>query len=87
VEVFLKQYAIVLRKNKGSFSREIAKEMLNHILEDLGIGIGSVMPVLRVAVTGESAGIDLMETIEILGPEEVSFRIDLAIDKLSLLMK
>jgi len=84
---FLKQYAIDLRKNNGGFSREIAKEMIIHILEDLNISLGAIMPVLRVVVTGESAGIDLMETIEILGTEEVSCRIDLAIDKLSSLMK
>jgi hypothetical protein len=42
---------------------------------------------LRVAVTGESAGIDLMQTIELLGVKEVCCRIEIAIDKLSVFLK
>jgi glutamyl-tRNA synthetase len=80
---FLEQYAAALNHHEGSFNVHTAKDILSEVLEDLGMSMGSVMQVLRVAVTGESSGIDLMQTIEILGKEEVRIRIGLAIEKLS----
>jgi glutamyl-tRNA synthetase len=80
---FLEYYANELKIYNGHFDAEIAKELLKDILDKLGINMGSVMQVLRVAITGKASGIDLMKTIEILGREEVSSRIYNAIDKLS----
>jgi len=80
---FLNEYARTLNQYKGSFDVEVAKDLLTGVLEDLGLSMGSIMQVLRVAITGESSGIDLMQTIELLGQEKVSSRIYLAIDKLA----
>jgi glutamyl-tRNA synthetase len=80
---FLKNYASVLKTYEGDFNAEIAKKLLIDILDKLGMSMGSVMQVLRVAITGIASGIDLMQTIEILGNEEVSNRIFVAIDELS----
>jgi glutamyl-tRNA synthetase len=80
---FLKNYASALQTYEGDFNAYIAKQLLTEILDKLGIGMGSVMQVLRVAITGKASGIDLMQTMEILGYEEVSNRIFMAINKLS----
>jgi glutamyl-tRNA synthetase len=84
---FLKDYAEALKAFNGNFNAEIAKQLLTEVLENLKIGMGSIMQVLRVAITGKASGIDLMQTIEILGYEEVSTRIYIAIEKLSDSMK
>jgi glutamyl-tRNA synthetase len=41
------------------------------------------MQVLRVAITGQAGGPDLMEVIALLGPEEIATRINTAIQKIS----
>jgi glutamyl-tRNA synthetase len=79
----LKDYAGHLISHQGTFNAEIAKHILMEVLDKHGLGMGSIMQVLRVAITGKSSGIDLMLTIEILGYEEVSSRIYKAIDELS----
>lgn len=78
----LGRYAGRLSAHEGSFTALKAKDMLSEILEEKGMGLGKVMQALRVAVTGESSGVDLMLTIEILGPAEVSERIRSAIETL-----
>ena len=67
-----------LLEYKGQFSKEIAFELLGAILERKGMPMGKVMQPLRVAVTGESGGIDLMQTISMLGPVETGERITIA---------
>jgi glutamyl-tRNA synthetase len=44
--------------------------------------MGKVMQSLRVSITGQAGGPDLMDIIEILGKEEITERIRLALDKL-----
>jgi glutamyl-tRNA synthetase len=83
VAAFLKQYALELRSYNGPFNGETAKKIILKVLESLEMNMGSVMQALRVTLTGEGAGIDLMKTIEILGKEEVIDRINIAIEKLS----
>jgi len=53
--------------------------VFNSILEKLQIPAGMVMQILRLAVTGEAGGPDLMAIIKILGTKEVSERIKNAI--------
>ncbi|MBR9999863.1 MAG: glutamate--tRNA ligase [Cyclobacteriaceae bacterium] len=72
-----------IEEESGNFDRERAKKLLNEIFEEKNTGAGTVMQALRVAVTGVSGGIDLMLTLEILGPDEVAERIRIAINKLS----
>jgi glutamyl-tRNA synthetase len=80
---FLQQYANALKKRYGAFNAEIAGNILAEVLQSLNMNKGSVMQALRVAITGEISGIDLMQTIEILGQEEVSKRIETAIERFS----
>ncbi|MFT6969851.1 MAG: glutamyl-tRNA synthetase [Roseivirga sp.] len=56
-----------------------AKNLLIGILEIRGMGLGKVMPGLRLALTGANGGPDLMEIIVILGPKEAANRIDYAV--------
>jgi len=57
-----------------------AKAILEQILEENGINIGRVMQALRLAITGQGGGPDLMQIIEVLGAGEVSARIVTALD-------
>ncbi len=77
----LELYAISLEK-ANHVDAEKAKLILNDVLEQEGVGMGKVMQSLRVSITGSGAGPDLMEIIEILGKDEVTERIRLALDKL-----
>jgi glutamyl-tRNA synthetase len=52
-----------------------AKALLEEVTVKLGIKTGQVLQVLRVSLTGESAGPDLMMTMEILGGAESARRI------------
>lgn len=63
-------------------SAEQAKALLVETLEQLELGLGRVMPALRVSLTGQAGGPDLMEIIAILGPAEVAERIRIALDTL-----
>lgn len=80
VAKILELYASSLERLHDPFNAESAKRLLSGILEPEGMGLGMIMPVLRIAVTGESSGIDLMLTLEILGKEEVIERIHLAVN-------
>lgn len=80
VEQFLTDYSQALKDHKGTFNALTAKEILGNVLDNLGLSMGSVMQVLRVVITGISTGIDLMLTLELLGPTEVFQRIDVALE-------
>lgn len=66
-----------------SINSEEAKSTLEQSLEKFGINIGRVMQALRLSITGAGGGPDLMMIIEVLGPKEVSKRIEIAIDTLA----
>jgi glutamyl-tRNA synthetase len=61
---------------KSTISAEEAKALLEIVCTSLNIGAGKIMQVLRISLTGASAGPDLMFTIEIVGPKEAASRID-----------
>jgi len=69
--------------NISTFTTETAKEILQKILEEKGVGMGKVMQALRLAITGGSGGPDLMPVLEVIGKEEVINRINNASEKLS----
>ena len=76
-------YASAL-KNHGdtAISATDAKAILELILEENGINIGRVMQSLRLAITGQGGGPDLMQIIEVLGANEVAERIEIALETL-----
>jgi len=57
------------------------KEGIQQILEEAGIKMGKVMQLLRVALSGNGAGPDLMISMELWGKDSVFQRLKLALDK------
>ncbi len=69
----------------GSWQSDIIKETLESCASAQGSSVGSVMQLLRVCLTGQAAGADLMKTIEILGPDEVIARLGAAFKRLEVM--
>jgi len=67
-------------KDVDTLTQEIALDTLKNVLEKNGVGMGKVMQVLRVVLTGTAGGPDLMGIIAVLGKEEVMSRINVALD-------
>ena len=57
----------------------VAKSLFEKITNEMEVGMGKFMQALRVSITGQAGGPDLMEIISLLGPKEVSSRIEIAI--------
>ena len=74
-KAILADYSHALMK-KGTSTQESALNLLNDVLDKHGVGLGKVMQVLRVVVTGVSGGPDLMGIITVLGANEVANRIN-----------
>jgi glutamyl-tRNA synthetase len=66
----------------SEFSGAQSKELLHQIAEQKGIGMGKVMQPLRVAITGEGNGPELVDIIDYLGKEEVVNRLKIAVNTL-----
>ena len=62
---------------------EATKQTLWEVANEKGLGIGKVMPGLRLAMTGSGGGPDLMQIINILGAKETADRIHKAIATLN----
>ncbi len=71
-------------KGLEQIGREQAREALMRYLAEDDTPLGRVMPALRLALTGQAGGPDLMAIIEILGPDEVVSRIERAISTITL---
>ena len=65
-----------------SFDAEVAKSTLERVTENIGIATGKILQALRLSVTGAGVGPDLMMIMEIIGKEEVTRRIDFALNTL-----
>jgi glutamyl-tRNA synthetase len=61
---------------------ENTKQVLWEVANEAGLGIGKVMPGLRLAMTGSGGGPDLMGIIKVLGADETRNRIQKAIEHL-----
>lgn len=61
-----------------------AKSVLENAAASVNIGVGKIMQALRVAITGNASGPDLMMTMEIIGKEEVIKRIQYALETLQI---
>ncbi|WP_420576124.1 glutamate--tRNA ligase [Ekhidna sp.] len=69
--------------DQENISSESAKDLFWNTLEAEGYKPGQFMQTLRLALTGEGSGPDLMTIIEILGGEKAAKRIKSSIDTLS----
>ena len=78
----------VLSAYKDALSKESsldaisAKSVLESAAASVNIGVGKIMQALRVSITGNASGPDLMMTMEILGKDEVIKRIAYSLDTL-----
>lgn len=77
-KMLLGEYAKAL-KEADSISADSALELLKLVLDRHGVGLGKVMQALRVSLTGIAGGPDLMGIIEVLGKDEVIYRIESAL--------
>lgn len=71
-------------KKLETITAENAKITLDAVCAKLNIGIGKIMPALRLAITGQGSGPDLMLTIEIIEPKEAAARLDFAIQNIAI---
>lgn len=62
----------------NALTARAAKQILTEICEKAQVKIGQLMPALRLVLTGQGGGPDLMVLMEILGSKEVAKRIDYA---------
>jgi glutamyl-tRNA synthetase len=65
-----------------SFNAEVAKSTLERVTQNMGIATGKILQALRLSITGAGVGPDLMMIMEIIGQEEVTRRIDFALNTL-----
>lgn len=68
--------------SKTTLTADAAKELFHAVLEGKGINAGKNMQVLRLALTGEGSGPDLMSIISIMGGKTVAERINHSIKQL-----
>jgi glutamyl-tRNA synthetase len=61
-----------------------AKEKLEKVTTEIGIGTGKIMQALRLSITGAGAGPDLMMIMEIIGKDEVVKRIEYALQTIKI---
>lgn len=82
----LSTYKSKLFSLEEELNPENAKALLDASAEENGIKPGKVMQAVRLAVTGVGAGPDLMQVFTIIGKEELSKRIDFALDNLKVIV-
>lgn len=68
--------------NETSLDAASAKQVFEAAAASVQVGAGKVMQALRVALTGNASGPDLMVTMEILGKDEVVSRLSYALQTL-----
>jgi glutamyl-tRNA synthetase len=78
----LKDFSAILPKLKD-FSAENIKARAEAFVQEKGTGLGQLMNPLRLCLVGGSFGPDLSLICEMLGTEEVLYRINLALDTLA----
>jgi len=79
-DVASKAYKVL--KSLPNLSPEITEQPLRTLAEDLGLKVGQLFGILRVAVTGQKVSPPLLESMEIIGKEKTLERIDEAIKML-----
>jgi glutamyl-tRNA synthetase len=82
----LSTYKGKLHSLEEELNPDNAKALLEASAEENGIKLGKVMQAVRLAITGVGAGPDLMQVFTIIGKEELSKRIDFALDNLKVIV-
>jgi glutamyl-tRNA synthetase len=67
------------------FGVEAIEPALRNLADDLGLKVGQLLGIIRVAVSGKKVAPPLFETLAILGREQSLARIDRALDSLACL--
>jgi len=62
--------------SESDFTSKVIDEKIKGIIKSHQKGLGDILPLLRIALVGNLQGPDLMQTIEILGKQEVCTRIE-----------
>jgi glutamyl-tRNA synthetase len=73
-------------KNVPELTAAAAKNTLEAVTARLGIGTGKILQALRVSVTGQATGPDLMLSLEILGRDEVVSRLTYALENIKVVV-
>lgn len=69
-------------KATNNFSAHDIEQTFHSFLEEKEVGLGNVMPILRLALTGQGGGPQIFEIAELLGQQVVLERIERAIQTL-----
>lgn len=69
-------------QNCASLAQAEVEPLLRALVEELGLSLGQVFGILRVAVTGQKVSPPLFETMEIIGRDKVMRRVSRAIELL-----
>lgn len=78
----IEAFAAALSQLPSTPDGPAAKALFQQVLDEKAVKMGKVMQALRVALTGNGAGPDLMEIISILGKEEAVGRLQQAVSVL-----
>lgn len=79
---FVKNFASSIDNMVGDWTAENIKTTIESIINEKGLKFGKVMPALRLAITGEGGGPDLMSILEIVGKENIKARIQKAFEEI-----
>jgi glutamyl-tRNA synthetase len=74
---------LIRKFSNVEYKTEILHETFNQFLAENELGMGVVMPVLRVLITGRGAGPGMFETMAFLGKDESIVRLQSGLEKLS----
>lgn len=69
-------------QNISPFERTRIDSAIKECASEKGIKPGEIMQLLRVLISGQSGGVDLIGMIELLGAEEVAQRINIGLDNM-----
>jgi glutamyl-tRNA synthetase len=84
-EALVSEWAKVL-SSIDSFNAENIEKEFKSFLEQKQLGMGAVLPLFRLAVTGQGAGPSMFEIAALLGKEEVLKRMEASISKINQLI-
>jgi glutamyl-tRNA synthetase len=84
-EALISEWAKVL-SSIDSFNAENIEKEFKSFLEQKQLGMGAVLPLFRLAVTGQGAGPSMFEIAALLGKEEVLKRMEASVSKINQLI-